>query len=496
MAKTDLRERVLGAAKWSGIGLIAVRMISLTSNIVLARLLAPADFGIVGMATLVTGVITNFAEIGVSAAIIYKSDADNHLIDVAHTLNVITGIVAFVVGVGLGPVTAAYFGKPILSLIVMVFSINFAINGFLSMALALLQKSFDFKTRAISSIASEFIYIAVGTIMAVSGFGLWSLVISRLIASVAGAVYVFIHTERIPRLSKIDRQATQGLVNYGKYFLGAGIISYVFDNIDYLVIAKTLGETLLGVYMLAYNLISYPVQLVAYALGRLAFPLFAKLQSDRAALENAYNGMSALIAFISLPAFAELLAIADPLVRFLYGEKWGLAALPLQILVLQGAVRTLTAGISDMYNAVGRTDQSFRLTFIQLLVVVPTVLLFGRWGIGSVAMAMSISFALVRAYGTWSMYRCLGFSLRGLLASLIPSAVATSMMLVVVEILLWGSWVWHVPAGLQVVTAAVVGVGCYFGFFRILYPGQFRSNVALTLEPFMKQKAGTAETSA
>ncbi len=496
MTRTDLRTSVLGAAKWSGIGLIAVRIISLTSNIVLARLLAPADFGIVGMATLVTGVITNFAEIGVSAAIIYRSDADDHLIDVAHTLNVLTGVAAFLVGVGLGPFTAAYFGKPVLTLIVTAFSFNFLINGFLSMALALLQKSFDFKTRAISSSVTEVVYLIAGTAMALSGFGLWSLVISRVIASAAGAAYIFARVERMPRLSKIDRRTSRGFVNYGKYFLGAGIISYIFDNIDYLVIAKTLGEALLGVYMLAYNLISYPVQLVAYALGRLAFPLFAKLQSDRAVLENAYNGMSALIAFISLPAFAGLLATASPLVRFLYGEKWGLAALPLQILVLQGAVRTLTAGISDMYNAVGRTDQSFRLTFIQLLVVVPTVLIFGRWGIGSVAMAMSVSFTLVRVYGTWSMYRRLGFSLRGLLASLIPSAVATSMMLVVVEILLWGLRIWQISAGLQVLLATVVGTGCYFGFFRILYPGQFRFNVALTLEPFIKQKAGTAATSA
>jgi PST family polysaccharide transporter len=426
----SLKNQAASAVKWSSVSQIARQAMQFITAAILAHLLSPSDFGLLGMATLVTGFITLFQDLGTSAAIIQRKDISDKLLSSIFWINVAFGLLGTVILYLVSPLVANFYHEPKLSEILQVLSLNFFLSGVSILHKSLLQRDLSFNTLAKIEIVAIIFGSIVGIGSALLGAGVWSLVYQTLAIVILTTVLLWVSTSWKPKII-FDWSEVKQISSYSLNLAGVNIFNYFIRNADYLLIGKFLGSKELGYYTLAYRLMLFPLQNISHVIARVMFPVFSQIQDDNAKFRLVYLKATSTIALITFPLMVGLWAVAEPFVLALFGSQWRPVIWLLMILAPVGMAQSVETTVGTIYQAKGRTDWMLRWEFAAGLWTVTAFVIGLRWGILGVATAYAIS-SFASVYPNFAIpFHLIQLRMRDFWAVLWRTLVASLLMLLV-----------------------------------------------------------------
>lgn len=363
--------------KWFG------QIVSWASTIVVARLLDPADYGVVGMATLFLGLVAFLNEFGLGAAIIAHRGLSADQQAQINGFAVLLGLAAYAVcGAAAIPV-AEFFGVPELRSVVIVMAIPVVVGALQTVPTSLLERDLRFKLLAGIEAFQVCFQAFVVVALALAGFGYWALILS----SVAGAVVStgLILTYRPSGFAWPRSASIGGALRFSNHVLVSRVAWYVQSNADFLVAGRVLGQTALGVYTLAWTIASTPVDKITALVTRVTFPVFATIQQDAAVLRRYLLTLTEGLAIVSFAAGAGLALVADDLVHVVLGSKWGTAVAPLRLLAVLSAYRATIPLLPQILNVTGDSRFAMYNTLAKAVLLPGAFYLGSVWGMPGIA---------------------------------------------------------------------------------------------------------------
>src|SRR6266853_761895 len=356
----SLRGSAISGVKWSSISHFGRRGLSLLTTIILARLLAPADFGLVAMAAVVIGFIELFQDLGTATAVIQRKNPSQALLASMFWLNAGFGFGAMLVLYLASPLAGAFYREPQVIRIMQVLSLSFLLSG-----------------------------NVLATLL------LWS----------AG---------RWRPSWQFDWPEIRSVMGFSLNLTGANIFNYFARNADKLLIGRFLGPQDLGYYDLAYRLMQFPLQGISAVIGRVMFPLYSRMQDDAGQFGRTYLKVASAIALISFPLMLGLTALARPFVVTVFGAGWMPVIPLLLILAPLGAVQSIATTVGHIYMAKGRTDWALWWTIGAGLLIVLSFVLGLPWGILGVTSSYAVMFLLLTYPAFAVPFRLIGLRVRDL----------------------------------------------------------------------------------
>ncbi|MFQ5905079.1 MAG: lipopolysaccharide biosynthesis protein, partial [bacterium] len=382
--------------------------------------------------------------------------------------NIAGGLVLFGICTAMAPLAARFFKNELVAPVLIVSSIGLLISSFGVVHRASLLRRLDFKAVAVADIGSSFGYGTVSILLAALGFGVWALVYGTLFGSFVGVVLWWIGFRWRPSFS-FSGQKFLDLFRFGANVMGTGIVGYCHQNVDYLVIGRRLGAFPLGIYTLAFKLVSLPLTKISYVVTGVTFPAFSRMQDDDARLRRGYTKTVRYISLFAFPVLAGLMLLAPQFVRVIYGPKWLGAVIPLRIMCVLGMLKAVGTTVGSVLKAKGRPDIEFKYNLLLLVGMSLAVLTGSLHGIVGVALAVTllvvIAFPMIQAVTN----RLITLSFKDYLRSLWPAAFASSGMALLLFV--WKSLLIRlVPGGnlLVLLSSTVLGILLYWGILRLI----------------------------
>jgi PST family polysaccharide transporter len=456
-------------AAWMILMRVVERGLGFVSTLLLARLLVPADFGLVAMAMSVFALLEVLGSFSFDMALIQNQQAERKHFDTAWTLAVIYGVVSGMGLVALAWPAATFFGESRLVPIFFALAAGGLVQSFKNVGVIAFQKELDFRKEFNFRAARKLVEFTVTITLALWLRSYWALVIGALSGRVAGtAISYLIHPYR-PRLSLAS---VRELWSFSAWMLVNNIIVYAAVSGYDFIIGRVAGSRSLGLYSVAYEISNLPTTELVMPVSRAIFPGFAKLSHDRQGLENALLNAASLVALVTFPLGAGIAVLAEPAVRLILGVKW-LEAIPLiQILAVYGIIRSAHAGTGPAYIAIGAQRAIAMINLPHLVVGWPLIVLLvpelGLIGAGYAVLTASVVGTSINLYLS---RRLLAVPTRKLAACFWRPFVAVSAM-VAVELAMLHRWPLEATVGgllVQTLLFVVAGATVYIGVVMALW---------------------------
>jgi O-antigen/teichoic acid export membrane protein len=486
-----LRDRTVSALSWSFASQIIGQGLRFGIGVLLARLLSPTEFGLVGMVLVFTGFGAAVADLGLNAALVHRQDVEPRHYSTVFWLNLAASIV-MVAALWLGaPHIGRFYDAPDLVPITLLLSFVFPLRLLSVVPIAKLQRDLNFRKLAIvdSTVAALTGLLAI--VLALAGWGVHALVARELLLPGLTAVAVWWGSEWVPRKLP-DKRSAQELLPFGLNLMGFTMFNYWVRNADNLLIGRFVGSHGLGLYTRAYALMLMPVTQVGGALSRVMFPALSRIQTERARVKRIYLRAIGVVALVSFPLMAGLVAVAGDFVLGLLGPRWSDVIPLLQVLAPVGMMQSVGATVGWLYQSQGRTDWQFRWGIFAGAV---TLIAFGigiRWGVMGVAVAYAVR-TLLLVYPSYAIPgRLIGLRFGEVFAAVRgPLLLAGAMALAV-----WGMALalppdWHPLLRLGVEVTA--GVAVYVGLLLAVRPAAYEDVVELGGGHLRKIRGGPSD---
>ncbi len=480
-SRDTLAAAARAGARWSAVAMVVRQSLTLLTTAILARFLFPEDFGLMGMAWTVINLLTLGLGLGTGTAIVQRKHLDDDCVSSIFWLTLFVGISLGVVFFLLSWPASWAFAEPrirpylqVMSVLFLLYSINIIYQG-------LLQRSMRFDRLATLEIVGAVCGAAGAIAAAVSGLGVWALVIQEILRVLAMMSLAYGFVRWVPRLH-FSRQDLKGVLSFGLNLVGYNFTNYVSRNIDYLLIGRFLGPSPLGLYSMGYNIIVFPVTRVAGILGRVLVSWFSRLQDEDDALRRHYAEVIGVIAFVSFPIMLGLEATARPFVLTLLGEKWERIVPLLLILAPVGMMQSVIAVIGTLFQAKGRTDLQFRWGLFIGTLVAAGIALGLRWGLVGIAAGYAVAHLPICILGLYLPRRLIGLPVRSLLGTILRPLFASGLMMCAV-LALRASWFSRYMPILDLGLSVLVGIAAYALLSALTNRDGMASAYAMILTP-------------
>lgn len=385
----DIKNKTIKGLLWSANSKFLSQLFNFIITAILARLLIPADFGIVGMSLIFTGLIAMINETGLTTAIIQKKDITNSHLYTAFWVNIATGIILFVGSFFAAPLIADFFKAADVELIIKISSISFLISSVALVNRSLLTKNLNFKKLAATEIIGSIVSGVAAIYLAFLGFGFWSLVARNLINDFVVISLTLIAYPWKPAIY-FSKKCFIEMFSFGANVIGSSFLYYLRGNLDYIVVGRLMGTEMLGYYTLAYSLAIYPIRKLSPIITKVVFPAFSIIKDDNVAYKNGYIKLLSFMAITIIPAMVGLASISNELIRIIYGYNWILAIQPLQILCIVGIVGILAPVTAPVFYSKGVPEIDFKLSLIKLPITAIALIIGSSFGINGIASTMAI----------------------------------------------------------------------------------------------------------
>jgi O-antigen/teichoic acid export membrane protein len=386
----NLQQKTVHALSWSFLQAVAQRGVQFIIGIVLARLLFPEQFGLIGMLTIFIAVIRTFLDSGFGAALIQKREVTQSDICSIFYFNILVGVAAAGFLCLIAPWIAAFYKQPVLTPLTRALSLTIVIDSFGMIQGTILTKEINFKTQTKVSVIAGALSGITGITLAVLGFGVWSLVVQQVAASLFSTVCLWSFSSWRPALI-FSFNALRGMFGFGSRLLVSGVLNQIFDNVYLLVIGKLFSAADLGFFTRAKTLSDIPSQTLSEMTGRVTFPVFSTIQDDRVRLKRGLKKTLTTLVLVNFPMMIGLAVIARPLVLVLLTEKWAPCIPYLQLLCVAGLLFPLHLMNLNVLQALGRSDLFLRLEIIKKVMITINIVITWRWGIAAMIYGMIIT---------------------------------------------------------------------------------------------------------
>lgn len=393
MEESSLNKKTYSGLFWSFLNKGGSMVLSFICNIVLARLLTPEDFGIIGMVMVFVYLSAVFMDSGFGSALIQRQNTTDADFSTAFLWNLFLGVVLYVILFLTAPAIAEFYKIERLRIILRVLGLVLIINSFSLTQLSILRKNFDFKKISICFISASIIALIASIISAFNGLGVWSLVIFQLVQAFFNVVFIYFVSDWWPKLI-FSLTSFKKLFNFGGFILLASIVETLNRQAQSLIIGKYFDATNLGYYNQAQNLESAPVNVVYTVIGQVSFPLFAKLQDNRHELIYKFERISSLVSFFIIPLMTLLIILAEPFIVIILSEKW-LPVVPIfQILCIFGMIMPITDIAYFLIASIGKSKILFYRTILLSTTGVGLIIIGSLLGLYATVWAIVINAVL------------------------------------------------------------------------------------------------------
>jgi PST family polysaccharide transporter len=415
----SLGQKSVSGATWAGVSRISQQGLQTLSIAVLARLLSPADYGVMAMGNFFVNFLQQLGDLGTGSAIIQREELSPRLTSSLFWVNVGLGMLGALVLWAAAPLAARYYHEPRVVAVLSLLALAFPATGIGIVPESLLIRNMQYRRLCIAEVGSAVLGTSVAITLAWRGAGVWSLVAGSLTLTLSSSLMLWILSAWRP-LWLVDWQEIRSVFHYSMNLTGFVLINYFSRNAGQLIVGRYLGSVALGYYQMAYSLLMYPLQALSSILGRVMFAALSRLQTDRERLRAVFLRYLTVVGAVSAPVFLGLMVVADPLVRVFLGQKW-LPVIPLiAILAPVGILQAISSPTGQIYLSIGRTDVMFRLGLVSAVIQVLGYIIGVRWGLEGVVLCWAISSIPVSCAGVYVSHRLIDASPAKLLRNLLP----------------------------------------------------------------------------
>jgi len=375
------RSATIRGLLWSFFERAGGQGIQLLFSIVLARILSPAEFGLIAMLYIFMSLAQALLESGFDAALVRKPDATRLDESSVFYFNIGIGAIAAGLLCLAAPAVASFYGVPLLTPMTRWLSLNMIFNAFGVAQTAILTRKIDFKSQMKASLTATSLSGTIGVAMAYEGYGVWSLVAQSLASNLFRTILLWVLSPWRP-LFRFSLASLKEMFPFGSMILVTSLINTLFINIYLVIIGKLYSATDLGYYSRSQGFQQVPVQQVlSITITRVVFPVFSAMQEDKVRLKRSLQRALTMTALINFPLMAGLAAAAEPFIRFAITDKW-LPAVPyLQLLCAVGALYPLQQINLNALKAQGRSDLYFRVEMLTKAFIIAAILITYRLGV-------------------------------------------------------------------------------------------------------------------
>jgi lipopolysaccharide exporter len=434
---TELARRAGGALIWRGLALVGEKLIFLARLLILARLLAPEDFGLVAIGMVALVMALSLSDFGVVAALIQQPAAGKRHLDTAWTINLLRGIGVTIALFVLAPWIASGFGEPRATEIIRALALTALLQAAGSIQVAKLNRELKFRGLATIRLAAAVLNTVVAIALAPSQ-GAWALVWGAIAGALAHLVVSYMVAPYRPGLRLSDK-ATAGIARFGRWIFLVGVLSVVSDSLIRWIVATRLGVLELGLFFMAMRLAYLPAQMISEIVSEVAFPVYAELQGNRAKAALAFRGLLVSVAALLVPVCLVFAWLVPEIVQSVLGARWQESGAVMQWLILGSVVGLLSESVVPVLKGVGRPAGIVTMDVVQLVLLValgwPLIGVLGLAGAGvawllAILASQLLAVRYARAlFGT--PFEGLAVPLLAVLASALAATVTAGVVLAV-----------------------------------------------------------------
>ncbi len=422
--KADLKQRSVRGGVVTIVAQASKFSLKFGSTMVLARLLLPEDYGLIGMATVVIGFVEYFKDLGLSTATIQRREINHRQISTLFWINLAVGCLVALIIAGLAPAIASFYNEPRLKSVTFALAINFVFGGLTVQHQALLKRQMQFASLAKIEIVAMMTGVTTAVITAYYGLGYWALVLMLMVTAITNAVGVWLACSWRPGFPQKDSEIGSMLA-YGGNLTGFGLVNYFSRNLDNILIGRRWGSGQLGLYAQAYQLLLLPIQQINNPINSVALPTLSSLQTEPEKYSRYYYKAILLITTLGMPIVAFMFATADELILLILGEQW-LGSVPLFKFLMPAAfVGTFNVAGGWVYQSLGRTDRQFRVGMIMATINSIIFLISVNWGAIGVARAYGLSQPILMIFALNYCYWGTHLQIRDFLKTIYRPALAS-----------------------------------------------------------------------
>jgi PST family polysaccharide transporter len=481
MTELDQRGAVHGVF-WTAMQSVGVRLFSLVVFVVLARLLTPSDFGRIAMAGVFVGIGDVLVAQGFGTAITQRENLEPEHESTAFWANIVLGVgIGSVLWLG-SPWVAEIYREEAVTPVLRWLSPVVLLRGAVAVPVGLLQRSFRFRALALRSLSAAVIGGLAGVVAALSGLGVYALVVQQLVGASLDLVVVWSAAAWWPRLVFSLRHLKE-LIGFSSYLLGSGLLGLVSRRADDFLIGMVLGDVALGTYAVAYRGLQILQQVLAKTGTVVAFSAFSRLQDQPERMREAFYESTRAASVISMPVFIGISMVATFAVPLVFGEQYAKSGEVLRVLALIGIVHGVSYLNYAVFTGVGRPDYVMKLLTVRTVANVIAFAVAVPFGIVAVSAAFVARAYLLMPLNVFVLKRAIEISPRRYFANFTPALLSSLLMAVAI----WG--VSQLPLGdiSRLLASIGFGGGAYLVALRALAPELVRDLLAKLSLLFQRQ---------
>lgn len=453
---------------WSGIQMVSSKLVSFTVFALLSHLLSPSSFGLIAIASLFISFVQIFIGRGFGEAVVQRVALEDEHLATAFWTNLLAGILITVLCTASAPLIATLFHEPQLLQIIPWFSLVFIFAGFSTIQSALLRRMLDFKKLAWRSLIADLTAGVVAIVMALMGWGVWSLVALNLVTSLVSALVLWNVSAWRPGFHFSVKHFNE-MFHFGLNIIGIDILNFLNRHADDVLIGYFLGAEMLGYYTVAYKILVTMTDLLTTITNTVALPAFARLQGEMEMVRSAFLFAIRIVSIVSIPAFIGVSLVARELLPLVFGNAWGVSIPVLQVLPFIGILHSIFYLHNSLVIGVGKPSWRFYMTLLNAVTNVIAFAVAVRWGITAVAAAYVIRGYLLSPLEVWMVKKAAQLDIHQYFSQFIKPVMGSVMMSLAILVLkkILGSTI-TMAAGLGIY--ASVGALVYFLTVHIMEP--------------------------
>lgn len=475
---SSLKQKAVTGTIWSAIERFSVQGVQFIIGLVLARILSPSDFGLIGMLVIFLNISQSFIDGGFSSALIQKKDRDDLDYSTVFYFNIVIALIFYGVLYFSAPIISNFYKQPLLVSLTRVVGLGIIINSFTVVHRAKLMAQIDFRTQMIASLIASLISGSIGIYLAFKGYGVWALVIQTLINSGLLLAFLWYLIGWMPQL-KFSIKRFKRLFSFGYKLLLSSLLDTAFKNAYTVIIGKIFSANILGFYVRAERLSNFPSMNLTQVIRRVTFPVLSELQDDDEKLKMAYRKIIKMLGLLIFPLMMGLAALAKPFILLILTEKWLESVWMLQILCFSMMWYPIHSANLNVLNVKGRSDLALKLEVIKKMLVIFVLSVSVPFGIKAMLIGRVFNTYLSLIINLFYTKKLIDYSFWQQMKDLFPVMFLSFAMalLIYLGINLFSSNL------IQIIFGSIFGVTFYIGLAWILNVGDIKE-----LKSFFKKK--------
>lgn len=425
----NFSQRVLQSGVWVTLLNVSDRILQILKLVVLARILAPSDFGLLGITLLAIAVLKQLSHLGIDAALIQHEDTDiDSYLDTAWAIKIVRGLAIFGVLFIVAPWIAAFFSEPRTEGLLRVLGLSIILRGFVNPSIVYFQKDLEFQKEFAYRISGTLADVIVAISLAFIFQNVWSLVIGILARDIVRLLSSYAIPDYRPGLNFKKEYAIE-MLDFGKWMWGGGLATFAATQGDDAFVGWYLTASALGFYQLSFRFSNAPATEIAQIISNVMFPTYSRLQNQKEALGRAFHKTIQVTFLLTIPMAVGIFLVAKPFILVVLGEEWLPIVPVMQILAFAGLFRAIATTGGALFQGYGVPEWDFRMNAVRALTIFITIFpLTARWGISGTAFSVTLGIGMTLPIWLYKTSYISGLSLRTYATALSTPVFASLLM--------------------------------------------------------------------